>query len=852
MCKESLVSLFLKIAVGWIAVGSSPSSAFGLKTHLWLGQQIINDVAPDCAVHLMGRSYDVSPELCRSIQEHPQHFLSGSLGPDIYPDLVTGQTITHPGIEGGWQTDQWLAHLYLSANASDALAFSAGYLTHAAEDTFAHSYVNMYAGDVFEVGDERRVELRHFILEKYIDAALPSELPDPAGLQVPAEFLRDSLIYNSAVSGQFAQSGFAAHLASMQQVRTSVRDITEEIERIEGFTAGLLSNIIAESAELSAKMVTFESQLEIAREALRVQEQVFATSQDAVNGAEQALTNFDEAIRVEESAANAARELANAQREIAAGAQQTVADLNNLAGQLNAEISNLAINLANTPELVTREVCEFITVNLPWPLSDIVKEVCRTVQEGNKAFADLSNAINGLRGQLLDVQAQISNATAAAASAEVAEAAALQETSIREAAAVYQRGQRDLANGAFDAARATLTAAEDATRQARNVVEDLEREAENLRRQLVDTASIREAITKSLDDMNILSGFFHNWSRGIDRAGTAYIEAGLTLSQNMLRGDSKALSIYNEWLTCHGSVFLAVPYQVGEGGCDVKTELQKLDEQLSSLLRDVLPGPLADLVDEIDKLKAKIKEELATVVEDAAVELVGVLTNQTTADFIELLMRPENADESRLNEAFATAEDADGKALLTFPKVSNLVREDLALENGVLDPSRFSALKHALTFAKLSLLQPEQMRELIQDATQSSQWDNVYPDSVQRYSVLFGALRSIDGNHQWQPFGLPYPRTAGPSEPEHPSERHFGYGPNDGSGFGFQLFQQEELREQVFYQLFPEPIAGAISNLPELENYEFPSCPKNPFPRSSDDGGQAVLEDTTCRAAETN
>ena len=60
------------------------------------------------------------------------------------------------------------------ALAGERLAFATGYLVHAGSDTFAHSYVNSYAGDIFVLTDERAAKLRRNLLEKYIDARLPA------------------------------------------------------------------------------------------------------------------------------------------------------------------------------------------------------------------------------------------------------------------------------------------------------------------------------------------------------------------------------------------------------------------------------------------------------------------------------------------------------------------------------------------------------------------------------------------------------------------------------------------------------------------------------------------------------
>ena len=843
---------------------SAPAAAFGLKTHLWIGQEIVDDVTLDCAVELLGKSYPITEELCHSIRDNPGHFYSGSLGPDIYPDLVSGQTTTHPGVTGGWQTDQWLGQVYSAATAGPDLAFSAGFVTHAAEDAFAHTYVNNYAGDIFILGDERRVELRHVILEKYIDGLLPPGMPEADALQVPSTFLRDRLIYDSSVADQYASAGYAAHLAAMYRIRRAVADVTEAAEKLEGFAGGLLADIVAESLDLTARLATGEAQLQVARETLRIQEQGLSAGRGALDATRAAADDVQESLRLEENAIATARAVADTQRAAASTARDAINSASNTLADLQTRVGNLSAELAQTPANIAEEICgwaylgrelrpdESVHAAFSFDLPDIeipnpLEWICRSISKVNDAFTNLTNKIADLNAEVAHAQAQLTQNVTAEANALAAEAVALQEIATRETTLAGLRASKAAADAAFAGAQETLALAEDLTRQARQAVETLEREAENLREQLVDKAAIRKLIEQAVDDANVLSFFFHNWSKGIDRAGTAYIETGLQMSKNMLVGDSHALSLYGEWLSCHGVVFLAVPYQISEGGCDIKTELQKLEEKLSSLLQDVLPEPLADLVEQIEELKARITAELTRVVEDGALEIIGALTDETTHDLIELLMRPENASEAHLNEAFASSEDAAGKPLLLFPRVSDLVVEDIAVANGTLDPQAFKALKHAITFAKLSLLDPAALRALLRDATGSEQWDSLYPDTP-RYSILFGALRSIDGNHQWQAFGLPYPRLGTAAQPEDPMLRHYGYGEVDGAGRGLQIFQQPAPRDAVFLKLFPEPLAGAISALPELnpENYLFPTCDSNPFPLATNDDGTPASSDKRC------
>jgi hypothetical protein len=117
-----------------------------------------------------------------------------------------------------------------------------------------------------------------------------------------------------------------------------------------------------------------------------------------------------------------------------------------------------------------------------------------------------------------------------------------------------------------------------------------------------------------------------------------------------------------------------------------------------------------------------------------------------------------------------------------------------------------------------------------------------------RYSLLYDMVRSIDGNHQWQPFGLPYPRSEGSAEPTDAAKRQYGWGPADKSSKGLSLFIDLELRKTVWKTIFPDPMIGAIMSHPRLNasNYPFPTCAKNPFPKAFNADGTARAEDRGC------
>ena len=65
-----------------------------------------------------GQEFAVGQEACRAIRGHRGEFLAGALGPDVFPDVLVGQAIVHPGIAGGRQANDWLDHLLANARSA--------------------------------------------------------------------------------------------------------------------------------------------------------------------------------------------------------------------------------------------------------------------------------------------------------------------------------------------------------------------------------------------------------------------------------------------------------------------------------------------------------------------------------------------------------------------------------------------------------------------------------------------------------------------------------------------------------------------------------------------------------------
>lgn len=196
-------------------VPALPAAAYKPYTHNWTADTAYDDAVDDCQVTINGDEYPVIPEVCDAIDEYPAYYNAGVIGPDGFPDLAFGQAVIHPEYTG-----KWMRHLYDAAwqrwNAGGAtpenkqiLAFTYGFLTHAAGDLWAHTLVNEFADGVFpgvfdmieevqngEVDDDgerqlTEIALRHIIVEGYIGDATPGYDGNDNRTLVPGEVNED-------------------------------------------------------------------------------------------------------------------------------------------------------------------------------------------------------------------------------------------------------------------------------------------------------------------------------------------------------------------------------------------------------------------------------------------------------------------------------------------------------------------------------------------------------------------------------------------------------------------------------------------------------------------------------------
>jgi Zinc dependent phospholipase C len=865
-CARALAAAILALTFG-------SCYSWGLRTHLWVGQQVIDDVIDDCNVDIVllsgpVKKYPVTDEICNAIRTNPEAFRAGNLGPDSFPDPVVGQMTTHPGVDGGWATDRWLLHVLNAANSPDELAFAYGFVSHAAADVFAHSYVNHYAGDVFILSDgETAVEFRHFALEKYIESKTPivihkgTEVPlSRAGISVPKRFLSTTLIYNESVAREYFKVKFGLHLSTLHVARGTVQQTEKASQAIVDDVAKLLSEYFKLQADQLVGLQQAELGLKAAQLVLKGADETYASEEKLLREARNGLRDVLRQIEANEDFILAYPGLLSNQLSIISNAVAEAAQLRKAIAAAEGQIGNLQAELngilAENACKVVKEVCGWVEDTsygcVLYPPSCVAKWACEKIEEAVPRCDDLRTEIAGLTNRINSLRSNLEKEVLREAGAIAAKAAL-------EARKVEAEGLRLSLEASRVALEIAIASYEWRVAEARKAVALAQSQvAEMLRlvREAKDAVDLTKRLIGQIEDFakryNVVTLFLRNWLDGIDRAGDDYIDASLSSTLRIMSISGDAFEPYKRWLQCSLMNYLGVPWQLPFAYCDVKDkfneivgEIDKLKESLPPILQWVI-DPMGELQEEILK---KAKPEVWKAVE-ASVDFV---LKPPAGRFVHMLADPKLVTPETLQESYNRS-DTEGKNLIRLPNVVGMVNQDMALSSsGELTMESFHALRNSVVLAKLSLLNAAQLNLLFKDLAgdvPTRYGPTLYGEGkAGRFTLLIDAVRSIDGNHQWQPFGLPYPRSDGTPEPSNPDLRRFGHSVHDHPHFGLRIFADPTARKEVFHRVFSGPIEGSLMlDIIQLKYppYTHPACAKNPFPRTIDDNGAIENLDLGC------
>lgn len=832
-------TLLFAVLVGTLL--GDPAAAFKPRTHVWVAQQVLNDVEDGCSklpdascvtivtcvnerdgvfqpwtlnAPCQSREYRVADDVADALRRFPAEYRAGHIGPDVFPDFVVGQMTAHPGIAGGWKADEWLRWLLRKRGAGGAeRAFVYGYLGHAAGDFFAHTYVNAYAGDVFRLFDgEQTVERRHFALEDFIDRHTPP-ITGPDGrevaaadlLRVPGSFVAEHLILNDEVDGQYRKPAASApHLLAMYGV---VRAIEESIKKTDfaKIESELLDRIDAKEKEIEDAVRNADSLASPIRRA-----------QDQIELAKRVLAEHDRKIAEQKKAVEAAADALTDLIEQRQKADELVASAPGRRNELNDQLRSLEKRLRDTPAKHVRTVKDKVCKKLRDPLG-LLKKACKwsekPVEEINEAYKRLQRDARDTGEKLSKLEADVLRAKQTLLDAPRVEA---EKRAVQEAAELELR-------------RLELERLKDRTGQealdiASKTLAELEARRQELRDRIADLQSVTNRMLGPLGAVRDIRKFLQAWHADVLQATAAYIEAGRDAGLALVVG-SNVLDPYSEWMTCWSPAFMGIPSQVTRSVCAVERSGEELGELVSRArkeARDLFGETGGWIVDPLGKLEEEVRKVLDPAVREAAVRLTGALAGPEWQAFAAILA--EEYDEERLNELFGR--DGSGKNLLLIPDIASRARKDMAVGDDLFSPARFAAAYDAVVLSKLALLDAAELNRLARDCG----WRrtllgkrHLYDERAQS-NVLIKAVQSIDGDHAWSPVAPPKPRRVGKDRTP-PKERSFGRRRPD----GFRLWASCRARKVVFPGIFRGPLNPELRKLLP-KDYRYRPSPEEPFP----------------------
>lgn len=829
------------------------AGAFDLKTHLWLAQQLLNDVTQHKAITINNKKYQLNQQVLAALIQNPANFRMGTLGIDVFPDPIVGQITAHPGLTNGWKTDDWIQHVLNSASNPAEIAFAYGYACHAAMDIFAHTYVNAYSGDIFSLADEVAVERRHFALEKYIGNHLPKLvtadgqlLPDQAALiSAPAGFLTKTFILNNKVTGEYLKSG-SFHLVAMNGVYNAIKELDNANQKAVSLISTNYLNYLKEQNRLILELDKHVSltaqaglQLKLAKEAVDLK---VAANQVLLDKIKIERDLIDKGIQAKKDIEG----LLQQKHQLLKDGNNLITSLHNDMIDKQGQVLKLSTDIAALPATVSIEVVKKVAGWLPG-ISELIKI---TEQVANPAIDKLKKQQNNLIAQITNAQKRIVQTQSdmvIAANDIVQKTEELRQvitnTALAEANEAAYNGQKAL----LEAEIATL---QETYAKAQEIYEKVRKEEDDLRGRLEKFVDEILNVAKDLiERYNLVHLALENWRGDVEKACDAYINAGEKFAKGMLSNGDAGLSHYIEWYKCWSPVFTAIPSELPQAICTFTNYYEKLNSEIDKIM--VRLGPLQYLINPTKLVKEHLEKEVKKQTEYAAIQISNHIFGKETTDLFLLLAGREAVTTAKLIEIFKV--DGSGKNLLSFENITTVINKEMGItgEESNVDPEKFAALHNALQLSKLSVLNGISLNRLHTDYLGNkgtAYGKRLYPDvDNTSFSILYRAVSSIDGSCQWMQFATPIYRHSG-FDQKWPKERSYGYSHCSNGNDGFRFWVDEASRKSIFNVVFkgpltPELYAYAAYN---SENTRFIPCEKNPFPNTADSGCDFLKSNMHC------
>lgn len=810
--KELLITLFRRnkvLIIMFISLSMIATDAFAFKinTHIWVGNEVLKDLQPDGKVSIPPYGeFEVSKDVYDALINNQDIYRMGNAAPDGLPDLMAGQMLVHPGIEGDWVTDDWLKWVMKKglAETPQTKAFSYGYISHAAADVFSHTYVNMYSGDIYLLTDGLEEEWRHLALEGYIvnhTPPLTDYKGNPIGechevISAPTDFISRTLLRNSTVKSHHMASFSTYHLSGMYKLEELQNDAIDRIE-----TANKLLSGMPEGIPFYKKKIDENAKkLSAAEEELRK----LILDRDRI----------DKALKKQE-------QLIDAQQSVVSASAERLNALNNKIGSLNSQISAKTNELAEVPQYLTRIITKALAcVWYPCPTWRKPHKTCKkcpvekvTDRYVNPAWERLNNTINSYVSQKAEALRSYTSEQAIN-SAEAVTLAALELDKTR--------------------LQAERSATLNSISAINNTISTLNATALNLNKALNKLMEYALVFDNARSAIN-------NWRKDVIEADEKYIAANADFIKAIVnKQNSDKIKPLTDWMGRYMPVYAGVPSDVIGAMNKVFATMEKVTA----------------LVDKINPLK-DVMESIKKETKELAVNMAKNVAGEQTKQLISMMSDKSKEDQKKnLIDIFSA--DSSSKNLLLIPDIAERLDNDMHLDaNGNFNPMLFRPAYNAVTLAKMALLDAKNLNLLVERAKAlhpevailSGKYgdDVLFPEDKPDFNVLFDWICSIDGNHQWQHKSVPIPRKNDLGNPDYSvilgdKTKYYGYAfdPETKSG-GLRIWQEDGARKCIFNVIFHGPLnesleSPMLTGISEVigSQYSWRGTSENPFPRSDE------------------
>lgn len=785
--RRSRMPTWLKCLVATFFLTLTQSAlALKVETHIWIAQDIVNELEErptfsfvDSTGKRVG-TVNVPAKVRAAILQHKEAFLLGSIGPDAFPGIFEGQMTIHPGSKHhGWGSDNWLRHLLLTASTDEELAFAYGSLTHGAADIFAHTYVNTYAGDVWDLSDgEIDVERRHFLIEGYIASKMP-QLSDKNGypmhlphqlimkngeMSVPTSLLYRAYIQDTIAANEMGANG-SPHFKQIMKLRYELQDLVKD--------GGTLQRL----HELSQKVLAYYFfEIEVSNEDLRKFNEAHQKLRDAVNngidevqGAHNGFRNL--VLKGIDGSSKADIDAQTSALDFAMSAYGAIQDLENQKREVEDDIARILddLNPLIDQENRCKKVCD-----IP-PCKDLghgfyVPSGCNRVRDSCKQACTIASA-----------------------------------ASLKNVLAAKRKLQGDINKKIVDTKNNYLDAI--------SKVYEFTRKAYVAEGELINfSIDLAQRTAQSIDPVKSL---VLGWIDDIELAMGEYFTANGTAIRNTMIGVNP-LDPLLRWKDCSFPLILGIPSEVVGGACAVEDVASSLKELISFL--ESLAAKSTPFVGELLGVKQELELTIRTAASEELVRFGSKATGTDIQALLDVLKEPATAQmvDSQFMHSPAS------KKLIAFENASRRLNSDMKLgRNGnpqTLDLDGFAMIYDARVLARLALLDASSINRLF--------GENILDSNDNATSLLDRFAHSIDGNHQWMALAPPDARTGGS---KHACGALNGY-PD------FPLWEPQS-RRAIFKRMFKGPLAPAIETPYEVgflpvrpPNYPYVPSKEHPFP----------------------